>query len=134
MVGAAIVRSGDRSAPEAVLAARRRAPLELAGRWEFPGGKVEAGEDDRTALARECREELGVDITVGDLLAETPIDDALVLRVYLAELRSGVPAALADHDELRWLTGAEFGDVPWLEPDRPAAEVLQRLVSCRRSR
>jgi 8-oxo-dGTP diphosphatase len=128
VVGAAIVRGAR------VLAARRSAPPELAGGWEFPGGKVEAGEDDHSALVRECREELGVGITVGGLLAETRIRDGLVLRVYLAELRTGVPEALADHDGLRWLTVAELHDVPWLAPDRPAVEALRRVLNRRPSR
>jgi 8-oxo-dGTP diphosphatase len=113
VVGAAIVRDGR------VLAARRSAPPELAGQWEFPGGKVEAGESERAALVRECREELGVDIEPGERLAEATIRPGLVLRLYRATLLTGEPAALQDHDELRWLGADELDSVPWLPADRP---------------
>lgn len=113
VVGAAIVRDGR------VLAARRSAPRELAGQWEFPGGKVEAGESERAALMRECREELGVDIVPGERLAEAPIRPGLVLRLYRATLLTGEPAALQDHDELRWLALDELESVAWLPADRP---------------
>ena len=76
VVGAAIVRDGR------VLACRRTAPLEVAGRWELPGGKVEPGEAPEAALVREVREELGCDIAVTAWLAdETPIGERYVLRV-----------------------------------------------------
>jgi 8-oxo-dGTP diphosphatase len=119
VVGAAIVRDGR------VLAARRSAPSELAGGWEFPGGKVEDGESDAGALGRECREELGVDVAVGELVAETPIRPGLVLRVYLAALVDGTPTALQDHDELRWLGPAELDAVAWLPADVPALAALR---------
>jgi 8-oxo-dGTP diphosphatase len=118
VVGAAIVRRGR------VLAARRAVPADLAGQWEFPGGKVEPGESDVDGLARECREELGVQIAVGELLGciESP---GFALRVYLAELIAGEPQPLADHDELRWLGAAELEDVAWLPADRPLIAALR---------
>jgi 8-oxo-dGTP diphosphatase len=118
VVGAAIVRHGR------VLAARRAVPADLAGQWEFPGGKVEPGESDVDGLARECREELGVQIAVGELLGciESP---GFALRVYLAELIAGEPQPLADHDELRWLAAAELEDVAWLPADRPLIAALR---------
>ena len=64
VVGAVIVDSFER--PTRVLGARRSRPEGLAGRWEFPGGKVEAGEGRRVALIREVREELGVGLEVGE--------------------------------------------------------------------
>ncbi len=123
MVGAAILRDGR------VLAARRRHPAELAGGWEFPGGKVEAGEDDRAALARECDEELGVAVQVGELVGSAPLRDGWVLRIYLATLTSGVPGARADHDLLRWLRYSELGSVPWLAPDLPIVDALRGLLA-----
>jgi 8-oxo-dGTP diphosphatase len=118
VVGAAIVRRGR------VLAARRAVPADLAGQWEFPGGKVEPGESDVDGLTRECREELGVQIGVGELLGciESP---GFALRVYLAELIAGEPQPLADHDELRWLGAAELEDVAWLPADRPLIAALR---------
>jgi 8-oxo-dGTP diphosphatase len=119
VVGAAIVRD------ERVLAARRSAPPELAGGWEFPGGKVEDAESDTGALVRECREELGVEIAVGELVAETPIRPGIVLRVYLAALVDGTPTALQDHDELRWLGATELDGLAWLPADVPALAALR---------
>jgi 8-oxo-dGTP diphosphatase len=118
VVGAAILRHGR------VLAARRAVPAELAGQWEFPGGKVEPGESDVAGLVRECREELGVQIAVGELLGcvEPP---GFALRVYVAELIAGEPEPLADHDELRWLGAAELDDVPWLPADLPLVAALR---------
>ncbi|WP_345520249.1 (deoxy)nucleoside triphosphate pyrophosphohydrolase [Nocardioides conyzicola] len=114
VVGAAIVRDGR------VLAARRTAPPEAAGRWELPGGKVEPGESADEALVREIREELGCDVEVTAWLpGEVPIGDRHVLSVALALLAAGEDPEPREHDEIRWLTAAELGDVDWLEPDRP---------------
>jgi 8-oxo-dGTP diphosphatase len=118
VVAAAIVRDGR------VLAARRSAPPQLAGGWEFPGGKVEPGESDADALRRECAEELGVEVAVGRLLAEAAIRHGLTLRVYRATLESGEPVAMQDHDDLRWLGAADVDDVAWLRPDRPAVAAI----------
>jgi 8-oxo-dGTP diphosphatase len=123
VVGAAIVRAGR------VLAARRSAPPELAGGWEFPGGKVEPGESDAAALARECREELGVSVAVAELLGATELGPARELRVYRADLVTGQPRALQDHDELRWLAADELESVRWLPADRPLLAAVAAVLS-----
>ena len=113
VVGAAIVRDGR------VLAARRTFPAAAAGRWEFPGGKVEAGETPEAALVREVAEELGCTIEVtGWLPGEVGIGERHVLTVALARLVAGEPHP-HEHDQVRWLGADELGDVDWLEPDRP---------------
>jgi len=111
-----------------VLAARRSAPPATAGGWEFPGGKVEPGESATAALIRECREELGVTVRVGELLGAADITADLVLRVYAAVLEAGEPQPLEDHDELRWLTAAELDDVAWLPADRPVLPALRERL------
>jgi 8-oxo-dGTP diphosphatase len=122
VVGAAVLRDGR------VLASRRTEPPRLAGQWEFPGGKVEPGEDDVTALVRELREELRVEVAVGERLGDDlPIGDTAVLRVYLCRLVSGEPA-LVDHDEHRWLGADELLDVPWIPVDLPLVEQLRGLL------
>ncbi|MGW3632508.1 (deoxy)nucleoside triphosphate pyrophosphohydrolase [Streptomyces sp. NPDC005122] len=117
VVGGALLRDGR------LLAARRSAPPELAGRWELPGGKVEAGEAPEAALVRELREELGV-VTeaVRRVPGEWPLRAPYVLRVWTARLLPGSddPEPLEDHDELRWLTPDEIWDVDWLDQDVPA--------------
>jgi 8-oxo-dGTP diphosphatase len=123
VVGAAIVRDGR------VLAARRTAPASAAGRWEFPGGKVDDGESDAGALVREVDEELGVRITVrGWLEGEQPIGEHYVLRVAVGSLDAGEPAP-TEHDAVRWLAAGELDDVEWLEADRPFLTELSDLLS-----
>lgn len=127
VVGAAILRSSDRGTE--VLAAERMGPAEMAGGWEFVGGKVEPGETDVGALIRECREELDVDIVVGDRVG----DDALlsggdaILRVWTARITSGEPRS-NEHSALRWLTAAELYDVAWLPADLPIVSALLALL------
>jgi 8-oxo-dGTP diphosphatase len=119
VVGAVIIDRGN------VLAARRTKPASLAGSWEFPGGKVEPGEDPTAALEREIAEELGVGITVGDELPGPdggwPISSAYMLRLFFAAVDvDGAAEAGPDHDQLRWLAPAELESVPWLAADRQA--------------
>ena len=121
VVGAAVVRDGR------VLACRRTAPPAAAGRWEFPGGKVEPGESPEAALVREVHEELGVEATVTAWLDGTAaIGDTHELRVAVVAI-IGDPAPV-EHDEVRWLGAFELGEVDWLEPDRPfLAELVEHL-------
>jgi 8-oxo-dGTP diphosphatase len=124
VVGAALMDGDGR-----VLAARRAAPpAELAGWWEFPGGKVEPGETPQVALARECREELTVEIEVGDLVGSVPIAPAgRRLDVYLGRITAGEPVPLV-HEELRWVRAVDLADLPWLPADLPLVEALRRRL------
>ncbi|MFE5124874.1 (deoxy)nucleoside triphosphate pyrophosphohydrolase [Streptomyces sp. NPDC056669] len=112
-----------------LLAARRSAPPELAGRWELPGGKAEPGETPPQTLVRELREELGVEVEpLEPLPGEWPLKPGYVLRVWTAALRSGEPRPLEDHDELRWLPPDRVDEVDWLDEDRPAVAEAVRLL------
>ncbi|MET7698491.1 MULTISPECIES: (deoxy)nucleoside triphosphate pyrophosphohydrolase [unclassified Streptomyces] len=123
VVAAALLHGGR------LLAARRSAPPELAGRWELPGGKVEPGEAPEDALVRELREELGIEAAPMERVeGEWPLRPGYVLRVWTARLLAGEPRPLEDHDELRWLTPGEIWDVDWLDQDVPAVKsVLSAL-------
>jgi 8-oxo-dGTP diphosphatase len=122
VVGAAILRDGQ------VLAARRTFPAEAAGRWEFPGGKVEDGESPEGALVREVAEELGCAIAVTDWLpGRVAIGDRHVLTVAVARIESGVPTP-GEHDALRWLGPDDLDEVDWLDPDRPFLPMLGVLL------
>ena len=124
VVAAAIERDGR------YLAARRTKPDWAAGRWEFPGGKVEPGESETDALVREIREELGVEITVGARVpGEWSLHEDLVLHLYVATLTDGEPQPLDHHDELRWLAPGEFGAIAWLESDRDAVAALGGMTA-----
>lgn len=122
-VVAAVIRRGDR-----ILACRRRSGIASAGLWEFPGGKIEPGETPEVALAREIREELGVDIRVGTLIDRSttanPSGRFIDLACYHAEAATE-PVRSTDHDEFRWLLPHELTDLAWAAPDIPAVGVLQ---------
>lgn len=113
VVGAAILRAGT------VLAARRTSPPATAGRWEFPGGKVEPGETPQAAIVREIGEELGCTIKVtGWLDGSALIGRSYELTVATAIIIDGTPEP-HEHDALRWLTGDALDEVDWLDSDRP---------------
>ncbi len=124
VVGAAIIEGGR------VLACERSAPPEVAGRWEFPGGKVEPGEAETDALARECAEELGVRVAVGARVGRDVrmAHGRSVLRVYAARLLHGDQPKALEHAELRWLSAAELDSVDWLPADVPIVAALRPLL------
>lgn len=130
VVAAAIV--DDVVSPSRLLAARRRRPVNLAGRWEFPGGKVDAGEGVEEALHREIAEELGVTIRLGEEIPGSHpgggwrISERYVMRLWAAVVVDGEPRPLVEHDEVRWLDAGAWLDVPWLDADVPIVEALEQ--------
>ena len=118
-----------------VLACERSAPPEVAGRWEFPGGKVEPGETDAEALARECAEELGVRVAVGDRVGpDVPLAHGrAVLRVFAVTLLHGDEPRALEHKSMRWLAAGELDSVPWLPADKPIVAELPGLLAERLS-
>ncbi|WP_416902460.1 (deoxy)nucleoside triphosphate pyrophosphohydrolase [Micromonospora echinospora] len=128
VVGAAIVADGR------VLACARSAPPEVAGRWEFPGGKVEPGESETAALVRECAEELAVRVEVGDRVGRDVrmAHGRAVLRVYAARLLGDDQPRALEHAEMRWLSADELDTVDWLPADVPIVADLRPLLDPRR--
>jgi 8-oxo-dGTP diphosphatase len=116
VVAAVIQRDGK------ILACRRAPHKSLAGLWEFPGGKLEPGETDEVALAREIREELGIEIAVGAFIAESvaPAGDTVIaLNAYWAQTTAGGDFSSTDHDRMEWLSPASFSEYEWAPADVP---------------
>jgi len=123
-----IVVAGALIVDGALLVAQRARPPELAGMWELPGGKVAVGETDARALARELREELGVDVTVGARLGgDVPLTPTLTLRAYLVTLTNGVVQP-HDHRALRWVTSTELRSLEWVPADTAWLPDLQAAL------
>ncbi|MCW2781673.1 MAG: hydrolase [Marmoricola sp.] len=135
VVGVAIMLEGR------VLAARRAYPPDLAGGWEFPGGKVAEGEDPTDAAVREIREELGCEIAVTGWLSPdggssavsgrsiaVEITPGLLLRVATADVVRREPVPV-EHDIIRWLRPDQLDAVDWLPADVPFLEPVRELLS-----
>ncbi|MBD3689395.1 NUDIX domain-containing protein [Nanchangia anserum] len=119
---------------DTVLASARAYPPDLAGRYEFPGGKVEPGEDAATALRRELAEELCVCAQIGPELANPdradglwPILEGRDMRVLWARIPEGAePAVTAAHLHHVWQPRTHLADLDWLAPDLPIARLIAR--------
>lgn len=112
-----------------VLIAERPAGKHLAGSWEFPGGKIAPGESDAMALARELREELGVELVSGRpllSLRHSYEDHHVELSMWIVERYDGEPRGL-DGQRLKWVTPARLPDEDMLVADRPFIEALQQI-------
>ena len=123
-VVAAVIRNGDK------IFATARGYGEFKGWWEFPGGKIEAGETPQEALAREIREELTAEIKVGDLIKTLEYDYPkfhLSMDCFWAEVISG-ELVLKEAESARWLSKAEFDTVNWLPADEELVEKIKEIL------
>jgi len=126
VVAAALVNSKNE-----ILLAERPPGKRLAGKWEFPGGKVEAGESPEAALVRELQEELGIDVAAEDLepfwfLSHDYTQEFgfhLLMPVYLLRRWQGAPEP-KEHTAIQWKRPENMHELPLIEAD---AELVARL-------
>jgi len=114
-----------------VLCVQRGAGRHLAGKWEFPGGKVGIGETPEDSAVREVREEL--DLEIGVLRALMPVthaypDKTVRLFPFLCRITGGM-LRLHEHQAYRWLAPAELPTLDWCDADGPILEEVKKLVS-----
>ena len=110
--------------------ATRRGYGEWQGWWEFPGGKMEAGESPRDALRREIREELDAEIEVGRLLETVEWDYPsfhLTMHCFICSLVSG-SMNLNEHEAAAWLTKENIGSVKWLPADEGLIGRIRQIL------
>ena len=96
--------------------------------WEFVGGKVEPGETREQALVRECREELAVTVSVGEIFAEVTHeypDLTVHLTLFHASIAEGTPQ-MREHNDIRWITVDEIQQYDFCPADQPILERLQK--------
>ncbi len=133
LVGAAVIIDGGRC-----LISQRLAHAKIgAGKWEFPGGKVEPGEDPRQTVEREISEELGLEIEVGELFdvvshvyqeASQEAQTHVVLIAYFCRLRSKTAAKAIGVAEVKWITSEEFSLFDFAAADQPLIEELVKRL------
>lgn len=123
VVAAVLVRDGR-------VFATQRGYGEFKDKWEFPGGKMEAGEGREEALRREIREELGAEIAVGKLLCTVEYDYPafhLTMHCYLCSVVSGT-LVLKEHESARWLSADGLESVDWLPADIQVIPIIRKCL------
>lgn len=111
---------------EEILCALRSPSMTLPNLWEFPGGKIELGENHESALKREIKEELNVDIIIGELIESTYYEyDTFTIQLtsYFAKIVS-VKLTITEHAELKWVKPAELLKLNWAAADVPAVKKI----------
>ncbi len=124
-VVAAIVQDGER------IFATQRGYGEFKDGWEFPGGKIEAGETKEAALVRELREELDMEIKIVELFETVEYDYPdfhLTMHCFLCTLKAK-EYVLKEHEAARWLLRTELRSVDWLPADLGLIAKLQKMQS-----
>ena len=118
-VVAAVIKSKNEKG-ESIILATQRGYGEFSGDWEFPGGKIEAGETSEEALKREIMEELDTEISVGELIETIEYDYPsfhLSMDCFWCELVSG-DLVLREHQAAKWLRAENIDEVKWLPADK----------------
>ncbi len=124
VVAAVIIRN------KKVFCAQRTDSGETAKKWEFPGGKIEAGETREQALEREIQEEFSTQVAVGTWLATSDHQYrsfSISLHAYLCEVRDGTLLP-TEHLATRWIDREELSTVDWAAADLPIVEKLREIL------
>ncbi len=111
---------------EKVLVVQRKPNSRRGLRWEFPGGKVEKGEDPRQCLKRELNEELGIEVDVGmrfEIVYHQYKDIRILLLSYLCQMVHGEPRTIDCH-RFKWISEKELRDLPMTEADVPLRDAM----------
>ncbi len=117
-VVAAVIKAVNENG-ELIIFATQRGYGEFKGGWEFPGGKIEAGESPKEAIRREIMEELDTEIAVGELIDTIEYDYPtfhLSMDCFWCEIVKG-DLVLKEHEDAKWLTKEELSEVNWLPAD-----------------
>ena len=128
-VVAAIIKDINEQGKE-IIFATRRGYGDFKGGWEFPGGKIEEGETPKDALVREIKEELDIEISVGELIDTIEYDYPtfhLSMDCFFAKITSG-ELVLKEHEAAKWLTKEELDDVDWLPADVTLIEEIRNRM------
>ena len=128
-VVAAVIKTVNKNG-EHVIFATQRGYGELKGGWEFPGGKIEAGETPQEALKREIKEELDTEISVKDLICTVEYDYPkfhLSMDCFWCEIING-DLILKEHEDAKWLTKDKLDSVEWLPADLSLIKEIKKYL------
>ena len=122
-VVAGVIRDGER------VFATQRGYGDFKDFWEFPGGKMEPGETPQQALARELKEELAIDVSVGEFICTVDYDYSafhLTMHCFYCTIAGGKAPELLEHEAAKWLGPAELRGVDWLPADVEVVKALEK--------